>query len=45
MYIVSIACGTIGMRLVPFFLIGFLGRLIHFGVVAMIPELARKLIG
>jgi membrane protein YqaA with SNARE-associated domain len=45
LYVVSIACGTIGMRLIPFFLIGTLGRLIHFGAVAMIPEVARSLIG
>ena len=45
LYVVSIACGTIGMRLIPFFLIGTVGRLIHFAAVAMIPEVARKIIG
>lgn len=45
LYIVSIACGTIGMRLIPFFLIGCVGRLIHFAAVAMIPEVARRIIG
>lgn len=45
LYIVAIACGTIGMKIVPFVLIGTVGRLIHFAVVAMIPDLARSLFG
>ncbi len=45
LYIVAIACGTIGMRIGPFILIGTVGRLIHFAVVAMIPDLARTLFG
>lgn len=45
LYVMAIACGTIGMGIVPFILIGTVGRLIHFAVVAMIPDLARSLFG
>jgi membrane protein YqaA with SNARE-associated domain len=45
LYIMSIACGTIGMGLVSFLVIGFAGRLIHFTVVALLPQYARLLIG
>ncbi|HEX6924676.1 MAG TPA: VTT domain-containing protein [Longimicrobiaceae bacterium] len=45
LYVVSVACGTIGMSVVTFFVIGLAGRLVHFAVVALIPQYARMLIG
>ncbi len=45
LYAVSIACGTIGMGLVSFITIGFVGRLIHFAVVAWLPQYAKLLMG
>lgn len=45
LYVVSIACGTVGMSLLPFIMIGFVGRVIHFAVVAIIPQYAKLLIG
>jgi membrane protein YqaA with SNARE-associated domain len=45
LYIMSIACGTIGMGLVSFIVIGFLGRLIHFAFVALLPQLATSFLG
>ncbi len=45
LYIMSIVCGTIGMGLVSFIVIGSLGRLIHFAVVALLPRYAAMLFG
>ena len=45
LYAVSVACGTIGMGLISFILIGTVGRLIHFAVVAWLPQYAKLLIG
>jgi membrane protein YqaA with SNARE-associated domain len=45
LYVVSIACGTIGMGILSFVVIGAAGRLIHFAVVALLPQYARFLIG
>jgi membrane protein YqaA with SNARE-associated domain len=45
LYIMAVASGTIGMGLVSFILIGSLGRLIHFAVIALLPQYARLLIG
>ncbi len=45
LYVMAIACGTIGMGLLWFILIGSVGRLIHFFVVALLPQYARLLIG
>jgi membrane protein YqaA with SNARE-associated domain len=45
LYVVSIACGTVGMGIVSFLVIGSIGRMIHFAVVALIPQYARLLIG
>jgi len=45
LYVMSIACGAIGMGLASFVVIGSVGRLIHFAVVAMLPQYARYLIG
>lgn len=44
LYVMAVACGTIGMGVVSFFLIGSVGRLIHFAVVALIPQYARLLL-
>jgi membrane protein YqaA with SNARE-associated domain len=41
LYVVSIACGAIGMGVGSFFVLGTVGRLIHFGVVAMLPQYAK----
>ena len=45
LYVMSIACGTIGMSLATFIVIGSAGRLIHFAVVAALPQYARLLLG
>lgn len=45
LYVMSVACGTIGMSIVTFFLIGTVGRLIHFTVVALIPGFGKELLG
>lgn len=45
LYVMSVACGTIGMGVVTFFVIGTAGRLIHFAAVALIPQYARMLLG
>lgn len=44
LYVVSIACGTIGMGILSFVLIGSVGRLIHFAIVAMLPQYAKLLL-
>lgn len=44
LYVMAIACGTVGMGLAQFFVIGSVGRLIHFAVVAYIPQVARGLL-
>ena len=44
LYVMSIACGTIGMSVLSFFVIGSVGRLIHFAVVALIPQYAKLLL-
>lgn len=41
LYVVAIACGAARMNLVSFFVIGTVGRLIHFAAVAAIPQLVR----
>ncbi len=45
LYVMSIAAGTIGMGITTFFLIGTAGRLIHFTVVALLPQYAKGLLG
>jgi membrane protein YqaA with SNARE-associated domain len=45
LYLVSVACGAVGMGVVPFVAIGTLGRLIHFAAVALLPHYARTLLG
>ena len=45
LYLMAVACGTLGMGVVSFFLIGTAGRLIHFAVVALLPQYARLLLG
>lgn len=45
LYLMSIACGSVGMGLASFVVIGTVGRLIHFGVVALVPQVARALLG
>lgn len=45
LYVVSVVCGTIGMHVATFFLIGTAGRLIHFAAVALVPRYARELFG
>jgi membrane protein YqaA with SNARE-associated domain len=45
LYVVSIACGTIGMGVLSFFTIGSVGRLIHFAVVAYLPQFAKLWMG
>lgn len=38
-YVVSIACGVLRVRFVPFLTLGFLGRLVRFGAVVLVPRL------
>lgn len=45
LYVMSVACGTLGMGLASFLLIGSLGRLIHFALVAMLPQFAKGFFG
>jgi membrane protein YqaA with SNARE-associated domain len=45
LYIVTLTCGAIGMGLLSFVVIGSVGRLIHFAVVALLPQYAKLLIG
>lgn len=45
LYVMAVACGTMGMGVVSFFVVGVAGRLIHFSVVALIPQYARMLFG
>lgn len=42
LYVMSVACGTIGMGVVTFFTIGTAGRLIHFAAVALLPQYAKS---
>lgn len=42
LYVMSVACGTIGMGVVTFFTIGTAGRLIHFAAVALLPHYAKS---
>lgn len=44
LYVMSVACGTMGMGIASFFLIGSAGRLIHFAVVALVPQYAKVLL-
>lgn len=44
LYVVSIACGTVGMGIASFVVIGSVGRLVHFAVVAMLPQYAKFLL-
>jgi len=45
LYGVTLACGAFGMGMFSFLVIGSVGRLIHFTVVAMLPQYAKLLIG
>jgi membrane protein YqaA with SNARE-associated domain len=45
LYVVAIACGAVRMNLLAFFVIGTVGRLVHFAAVAAIPELVRVFMG
>jgi membrane protein YqaA with SNARE-associated domain len=45
LYVVAIACGAVRMNVVAFFVIGTVGRLVHFAAVAALPQLARYLLG
>ncbi len=45
LYVVSIACGAVRMNLAAFFVIGLVGRLIHFAAIAALPELYRAVTG
>ena len=45
LYAMAVVCGTIRMSVVSFFVIGSIGRLIHFAVVAALPQYAKSWIG
>jgi membrane protein YqaA with SNARE-associated domain len=45
LYVMSVACGAVGMGVAPFVVIGTVGRLIHFAAVALLPQYAKTLIG
>jgi membrane protein YqaA with SNARE-associated domain len=45
LYAVTLACGALGMGIFSFLVIGSVGRLIHFTVVALLPQYAKLLIG
>jgi membrane protein YqaA with SNARE-associated domain len=45
LYVVSIACGAVRMNLLAFFVIGTVGRLVHFAAVAAIPQLVKHFTG
>ena len=45
LYVMSVACGTLGMGILSFVAIGSVGRLIHFAVVALVPQYAKALLG
>ena len=45
LYLMTVACGAVGMGIVPFVVIGTVGRLIHFTVVALLPQYAKWLLG
>jgi membrane protein YqaA with SNARE-associated domain len=45
LYAMAIVCGTIRMSVVSFFVIGSAGRLIHFAVVAALPQYAKGWLG
>ena len=45
LYLMAVACGAVGMGIAPFVAIGTVGRLIHFAAVALVPRLAKSLIG
>jgi membrane protein YqaA with SNARE-associated domain len=40
-YLVTVASGVVGYRFAGFFLLGFVGRLLRFGALLLLPELAR----
>lgn len=40
-YVVSIACGLLRFPFARFFVLGLLGRLVHFGVIVMAPQLFK----
>lgn len=44
-YLTTVAAGAIEMNFAFFLVIGFIGRLVRFGIVVMLPELARRAIG
>jgi membrane protein YqaA with SNARE-associated domain len=44
-YFVSIACGMLKVAFVPFVTMGFLGRLIRFGIIVLFPQIAKALGG
>lgn len=45
LYVMSVACGTIGMGVLSFFVIGSAGRLLHFAAVAWAPQLIKVWLG
>jgi membrane protein YqaA with SNARE-associated domain len=45
LYAMAVVCGTLRMSVVSFFVIGSIGRLIHFAVVAALPQYAKGWIG
>lgn len=45
LYLMAVACGTVGMGIVSFFVIGTVGRLIHFAAVALLPQYVKALLG
>ena len=42
LYVMAVVCGTIRMNVVSFFVIGSVGRLIHFAAVAVLPQYAKS---
>ena len=45
LYLMSVACGAIGMGIVPFVVIGSVGRFVHFFVIAFLPQYGKTLLG
>lgn len=44
LYAVTVACGAVGMSLFSFFVVGTVGRLIHFAAVAALPQYFKTLL-
>lgn len=40
-YVVSIACGLFRIPFAQFLVLGLLGRLVHFGVIVLVPQLVK----